>query len=179
MATTMNGNGQPTPQPTARRCHPMVARFSEIAAAASVPGCIFVLALGLESWLLLLFLISLLTLTGVGAYKLAISCAVFAARKEQGKRDELKYQVTMSRLEILKEVGVPDDVRRAVSYLLWQPPLPEDTFLNKIACDPNADLGLERTNQFKEKILRYTMVDRKVDSVPAAVKLVVAEGVTK
>lgn len=171
---TQNGNAPPQrpsltsarETPADREVKPTSAgRALEMLTAASLAGCFFVIGLNSESWFPRLGLVLLLVAISFVAYNTAIRQATGAAKHEEDRRANRKYRVTVTRLQILEDVGVPDEVIRELSLLLGQPPLPEDHFFDKIAT--STDLGRNRTNQFRETILKYTEVDMSHASKPA------------
>lgn len=178
-----NGNGQPIHQPTSRSpaVYQGIGRLFEILAILFFTACIAVWGLSLDIFSRLTLSLSLLILFPV-AYKIAIHYAVSAKRAEEAleyaktlrlaeetaRSSALKHQVTSARLRTLEESGVPPDVTIALAKLKHAPPLPADKFLEKIALDPSTDLGWARTNEFKDKILKYTQLDRMANSTNAA-----------
>lgn len=156
-------------------------RAFEIVAVVSATGLVFVYGLGFESLysapITIVVLVALLLIGYLMAIRYAVRTKMAEAALEQAaqmrateetKRNEaLTYKTTKARLRTLTEAGVPGDVTHAMELFLEIPPLPEKNFLELIAFDPRSDLGWERTNEFKERILRYTRVDRK--EAPTAV----------
>jgi hypothetical protein len=168
-ATGPNGNGPAYPKSLIRR-YTNFGRLFEILAVASLTGCFFTFWLGSQSRAAAAGLLVLLISAFLVTYKVAIFCAVRARLLKRARTSnqnkvaaESSYQVTSARLRTLGAVGVPPDVTTALLNLNQQPPLPADEFLAKLAVDPMTDLGWERTNEFKEKILRYTKLDRPAD----------------
>ena len=161
--TPQSGNGQsqaqvkstpdtpPPVKPTIR------GRIFETVAAAFFAGCFVVFGWNLERWLYVVFLIILFFALALGFRRLAISQAEKAADDEDGRKKQRQYKVTWRRLRILEKVGVPDDVIAALTVLLGEGPMPEEKFFNRIATDPNTDLGIDRTNEFRDTIARYTV----------------------
>ena len=146
----------------------ILGRGFEMLTAALLAGCVFVLGLNFESWLPVVILVVLLMAFSYVAFNVAIGQALGAAKQEENLRANRQYKVTVTRLNILEKVGVPDEVIRALSLLLGQPPMLEDEFFDKIAT--STDLGRSRTNQFKETILKYTEVDTNPGSKPVVLK---------
>jgi len=172
-----NGKAQPQPPPlTSARETPaerevkptLVGRGFEMLAAALLAGCIFVLGLNFESWFPVLGLVLLLMAISFVAYRIAIGQAIGAAKQEEDRRANRKYRVTITRLKILEDVGVPDEVIGQLSLLLGQPAMLEDDFVDKIAT--STDLGRNRTDQFRETILKYTETDMSRASNPVVKK---------
>lgn len=143
----------------------ITGRLFEMLTAALLAGCVFVLGLNFENWFPVVGLVLLLMVLSFIAFNMAIRQATGAAKHEEDLRAKREYKVTVTRLNILEKVGVPDEVIRALSLLLGQPPMLEDDFFDKIAT--STDLGRNRTNQFRETILKYTEVDKNKASKPA------------
>ena len=110
--------------------------------------------LGLQDWKYWLLVPIALTVM-IGLSILATHKALERKEREMQDQAKLKYQVTEFRLLTLKTVGVPVDIRRALSRLLTQSPMPADDFLKKVA----KDLSWKRINQWREEILIYTRTD--------------------
>jgi hypothetical protein len=171
---------QPAPRTAARKApaakekrsypasrHRSFGRVYEILCVASLTGCFLALTLdgdyvgpGLRPFLLIV-----LASAAVATFAAAANRAAAAGRAEKEQTDSVKYKVTWARLRILEQADVPPDVRGALARLVGRE-MTKDELIEELALGPKTDLGLERTNEFAEKILKYTKLDATPDKKP-------------
>ena len=155
-----SGSANGTP-PTKRDAYTSVqtgwGRFFELAGVVLLMASLISLVLlsqGSTHWLLMLF--SVAGVVGaIASYYLAVHQARKQANTEKLAQAKFTYQVTANRLLTLKTLGVPVDVRRALTHFLNKSAEPEDKFLKNVA----QDLSWERINQWRAQILTHTRTD--------------------
>ncbi|HEX8723085.1 MAG TPA: hypothetical protein VF736_20880 [Pyrinomonadaceae bacterium] len=140
--------------------------FYEILCVASLTGCFLILALDLNVGVTLK-LLSLLALAACAliAFAAAVNRTAAAGRAEKTQDGSVKYKVTWARLRTLEQVDVPPDVRGALAKLVGLE-MTKSEFIKELAFGTKTDLGLARTNEFADKILKYTRLDTAPDAKP-------------
>ena len=139
-----------------------LGRLCELLTVILVAACLFVYLFGgLGGWgfVLAAGLLGLAIIPYQAALRYATALKRVqrvAVKSEVRRAAALNYRVTPARLKVLEKTGVPEDVRDALERLMKFPPLDEEQFLKRLALSAETDLGWERTNEFKETILRYT-----------------------
>lgn len=150
------GSGAPPPDRTNRSGHAW-----EIIAVVALGACFIVL--GLESATVTppykLLIIAALLCVFAFACRAAFFNASRVAAAEQKRDTESLFKVTELRLDTLRAADVPRDVISALRKLTGAQPMTKEAFLNLLALSSKIDLGAERTNEYKDKILKYTKVD--------------------
>jgi multisubunit Na+/H+ antiporter MnhG subunit len=95
----------------------------------------------------------------------AIACAQESKEREaeqERRASATRYRVSRPRLLTLEAAGVPKDVTEALGCLSGRGSMSKEALLESLAYD--RDLGWERTNEFKDVILKYMKFDERPKS---------------
>jgi hypothetical protein len=155
------GTSRPSPRPRS------YGRIMEIISVAALTGCFFVFTLKLST-LSMVAAAAVLAVVFFVTLATALRLAVGLSRAERADAASVMYKVTKARIKTLTTAGVPADVTEALEKLAGQPPLSGRAFIDRLALGTDTDLGLERTKEFEEQILKYTKVDRNDATPPPA-----------
>lgn len=163
MSNNGSANGtQPTEPKSSSSGQTRWGRFYELAGVLLFIATIVFFMLGWYRHWAYWLAVPVLLAGAMALYKRAAREVIEKVNGEKKEQAKLTYKVTKVRLITLRSVGVPLDLRTALTGLLTIAPEPADEFLKMLA----RDVSWERINRWREVILTHTRIDNPAVAVP-------------